>query len=76
MEPFIANFLTNNKMPKPLRYIVLAAVICFVEWVLLSIAAVADFVIIKVVLFALAALMLPVGVRLAMKIRHSVSEEE
>ena len=76
MEPFIANFLTNDKMPKVLRYIVLAAVICFVEWVLLSIAGVAEFVLIKIVLFVLAALMLVVGVRLAAKIHRAAPVEE
>ena len=71
MDNKLAEFLTDEKNPKVLRFLLLAGVICFVEWVLLGIAAMTGYVMIKVPLFALAALMLWVGVRLAVKIHRS-----
>ena len=71
MDNKLAEFLTDDKNPKVLRFLLLAGVICFTEWVLLGIAAMTGYVMIKVPLFALSALMLWVGVRLAVKIHHS-----
>ena len=71
MDNKLAEFLTDEKNPKVLRFLLLAGVICFVEWVLLGIAAMTPLMLIKLPLFAIAALMLWVGVRLALKIHHS-----
>lgn len=71
MDNKLAEFLTDEKNPKVLRFLLLAGVICFTEWVLLGIAAMTPLVFIKLPLFAIAALMLWVGVKLAVKIHHS-----
>lgn len=33
MEPFIADFLLNKKVPKPIRYAVLVALVGFIEFI-------------------------------------------
>lgn len=71
MDNKLAEFLTDEKNPKVLRFLLLAGVTCFVEWVLLGIAAMTPLMLIKLPLFAIAALMLWVGVKLAVKIHHS-----
>ena len=71
MDNKLAEFLTDEKNPKVLRFLLLAGVICFTEWVLLGIAAITPLMLIKLPLFAIAALMLWVGVKLAVKIHHS-----
>lgn len=71
MDNKLAEFLTDEKNPKVLRFLLLAGVICFTEWVLLGIAAMTPLMLIKLPLFAIAALMLWVGVKLAVKIHHS-----
>lgn len=71
MDNKLAEFLTDEKNPKVLRFLLLAGVICFTEWVLLGIAAMTSLMLIKLPLFAIAALMVWVGVRLAVKIHHS-----
>lgn len=70
MDNKLAEFLTDEKNPKVLRFLLLAGVICFTEWVLLGIAAMTPLVFIKLPLFAIAALMVWVGVKLAVKIHH------
>lgn len=71
MDNKLAEFLTDEKNPKVLRFLLLAGVICFTEWVLLGIAAMTPLMLIKLPLFAIAALMLWVGAKLAVKIHHS-----
>ena len=71
MDNKLANFLTDEKNPKVLRFLLLAGVICFVEWVLLGIAAMTPLMLIKLPLFAIAALMVWVGLRLALKIHRT-----
>ena len=76
MDNKLSAFLTDEKNPKPLRYLLLVGVICFVEWVLLGIAAMSAYMAIKLPLFALAALMLLVGVRLVLRIHRSQAAPE
>lgn len=71
MDNKLAEFLTDEKNPKVLRFLLLAGVICFTEWVLLGIAAMTPLMLIKLPLFAIAALMLWVGVKLAVKIHRT-----
>ena len=37
MEPYIADFLTNKNVPKILRYIVLLAIIAFIEFIFINV---------------------------------------
>lgn len=71
MDNKLAEFLTDEKNPKVLRFLLLAGVICFTEWVLLGIAAMTPMMLIKMPLFAIAVLMLWVGVKLAVKIHRT-----
>ena len=71
MDNKLAEFLTDEKNPKVLRFLLLAGVICFTEWVLLGIAAMTPLMLIKLPLFAIAALMVWVGVKLAVKIHRT-----
>ena len=71
MDNKLTEFLTDEKNPKVLRFLLLAGVICFVEWVLLGIAAMTPLMLIKLPLFAIAVLMLWVGVKLAVKIHRT-----
>lgn len=75
MDNRLAEFLTNEQIPRALRYLTLAAVICFVDWVLLGVAAITPMAVVKVVFYLIAALMLAVGVRLAYVIHRGKQED-
>ena len=71
MDNKLAEFLTDEKYPKGLRYLVLAAVIAFVDGVLLTVAAVTQLIVVKVLFALIAVLLLAVCVWLAAKIHRS-----
>lgn len=62
MEPFIADFLGNKKIPKALRYLVLAALVGFIEFICISVGISNSYLAGRIVGIAVALLMLAAGI--------------
>ena len=65
MEPYIADFLTNKNVPKILRYIVLLAIIAFIEFIFINVVISSPFVWGKIVSGLIGVVILIAGIYLA-----------
>ncbi len=65
MEPYIADFLINKNIPKSIRYIVLFAIVAFIEFICISAGISSSLVWGKIVCWLIAFIILIVGLYLA-----------
>ena len=65
MEPYIADFLINKKIPKIIRYAVLVAIVAFIEFICISCCFGSPFVWGKIACCLPAVVMLIAGTYLA-----------
>lgn len=65
MEPYIADFLINKNIPKFIRYIVLIAIVAFIEFICISVVISSPFVWGKIASCLIAFLMIIAGIYLA-----------
>ena len=65
MEPYIADFLINKKIPKIVRYAVLIAILAFIELICIGCCVSSPFVLGKIVCCLIAIVMLITGIYLA-----------
>lgn len=71
MEPYLADFLMNRKIPRPIRYLLLAVIVGFIEFICIYCGIGNDSAAGAAVCFAVGVLMIVMGALAARKIHRS-----
>ena len=71
MEPFIADLINNNKVPKMIRYIIVIILISFIMYICINVGLHAIYFIGNIFGFLIAILSLIVGIILLIRIYKS-----
>lgn len=71
MEPFIADLINNNKVPKPIRYLIVILLVGFITWVGVCVGLHSEMLIGNIFGFLIAGIILISGIYLLIKIYKS-----